>query len=294
MWNAHYCNSLLVVRGVVVAALVICFAIQAFAEADDAALKVAVDGDTYLVRKTAISREADDGAVDSNILAKARFTARVLDDQIVRSNFNKELFDPRTRAEVFFAQESGRLVPPWRKHLDDTSPTAVTDTKVFLKKWVDQIWRDPRELTLALAQEDYRDGLTAYRENAAIYFDVVRRGQILTYEAALLFMQNEWPTLRLAVAKSAEDQLNQKSSAVNVADTAFDELRANCIGEMTSSIERARTVGDLEDSVKKMRETVERGASRLSGGPLKDYLRRIAELSIKFELGAAAYGLRQQ
>jgi hypothetical protein len=54
-------------------------------------LQVLVNGRAYLVNGAAISGQNGNGPIDELTVRKVNFTARVLDEQILHSEFNKQL-----------------------------------------------------------------------------------------------------------------------------------------------------------------------------------------------------------
>ena len=71
------------------------------ASAQSGALRIVVDGETYAVRGVAVTRASGDEVSDPTIVENARFTARVLDQHILRSEQNKVRYSAPSRAMVF-------------------------------------------------------------------------------------------------------------------------------------------------------------------------------------------------
>jgi hypothetical protein len=181
--------------------------------AQPAPSKVVVGGATYAVSDDKVIGQSGTEPLDAATVKKAQFTARVLNQQIVNSDFNKKLFAPLYRATVFFDQASGRLVEPWRNQLQNPSTAAFAKAKDAFKIWATKLAIDPDALMLAVARRDYLDGIAAYRQSISIYRSVLNQNQPLTYEAALALMRNEWPIIRLAYARGLEESLTDNNAA---------------------------------------------------------------------------------
>jgi hypothetical protein len=180
--------------------------------AQDAPQLVIVGNATYRVTDDTVVALAGNGQLDPATRDKALFTARVLQDQVLNSNFTKRIFAANYRAVVFADESSGRLIEPWRK-LRGTSSAALAQAKSEFKAWATSLAADPGALMLATARWDYLDGIEAYRENAAIYRSVVIQHDKLSYERAIAWMGNAWPTIRLAYARGLEEQLGARRAA---------------------------------------------------------------------------------
>jgi hypothetical protein len=285
------------------------FAVWLFAAphafAQDVPLQVLVNGRAYLVNGAAISGQNGNGPIDELTVRKVNFTARVLDEQILHSEFNKQLFNATNRAIVFREQVSGRLLEPWRRSLLEGSSVAgagndaaLSAAKEKFKEWATKLANDRRELALAIVRKDYRDGIAAYRENVAIYRKVIERNQTLTYDDALRLMRNEWLTMRLALARAVEERLRSNDALAPSNVGGWDQADANRLRprleiEVINRIDSdVKTADDLEASDKKLREIAKIDASTLPDKVLGDYVKAITELTIQIELWAAAYTLR--
>jgi hypothetical protein len=261
-------------------------------------LQVMVDGHRYLVTPTAISAQDGGAVADEAAARKVNFTARVLDEQILHSEFNQQLFNAANRAVIYRDQSSGRLLEPWRRSLPNGSPAADAEPEAALlagktkfKEWAARLASNPRELALAIVRKDYRDGIAAYRDNVAIYRKVQKQNQTLTYNDALAWMRNEWLIMRLALARTLEERLS--GDAAETPDPAgldqanVNQLRARIETEIINRIDSdARTADDLDASDQKIREIVY--TSPPPDKVLGDYLKAVTELTIQFELWAAA------
>src|SRR5258708_3092590 len=82
-----------------------------------AELQVRVSDTVFLVKDGVVSRLTGTDPIDDLTAQKAIFAARVLDQQILNSSFNRELFSAVNRANVIADQASGRLIEPWRRVL---------------------------------------------------------------------------------------------------------------------------------------------------------------------------------
>jgi hypothetical protein len=213
----------------------------------DAPLKVLVAGASYLVSGTTVTGQTGSEPLDAATLDKARFTARVLDEQILHSDFNKRIFNAAYRAVIFADESSGRLIEPWRKHLRASSPAALAKAKSDFRTWVAKLAVDPSALMLAVAKQDYLDGIDAYRESAAIYRNVAKQNQILTYDDALTLMRNVWPTIQLVYARGLEEQLSTNAASTDVAsrrqpsgnDTLLRRLQDEVVYRVDSDVTSA-------------------------------------------------------
>jgi hypothetical protein len=182
------------------------------ASAQDASLRVSVNGKLYNVSGNVVSIEEAGQQLDALTSRKASFAANVLDREILHSDFAARLFNPETRALVLSSVASGRLIEPWRHAVNQasTGPSSAdleSATKDF-KAWAIKLAGDPKQLMLAVVRKTYLDGVAAYQENAAIYRGVVNRNETLSYDDAARFLRNEMPTRRLAVAFEIEKYLN--------------------------------------------------------------------------------------
>jgi hypothetical protein len=265
---------------------------------------VIVGDQTYLVTGDFVSRKSGPEAPDAETAAKARFAARVVDDQILNSKLNKELFNVINRAIVMRDRSSMRLVEPWRRLLrstpldaggsDDRQAAVLGDAKNAFKTWAVKLSTDQRELTLAVIRMDYLDSIPAYLDNVAVYRNVINQKQVLTYDGALRFMRNQVMVTRLAIARSAEEQLNQgtpstpKETAVN--PTNVDRLRQRLENEVIDRIDAAQTLDDLEANNKKIREIANSDLFAAQNHSLNVYLQTLVQVSIAFELWASTYG----
>src|SRR5262249_51371750 len=83
------------------------------APAQDAPLRVVVEGQTYAVAGSSVAGSTGREPITSAIVEKARFTARVLDEHILRSEQNKLRYSATSRALVFADATPARLAQPW-------------------------------------------------------------------------------------------------------------------------------------------------------------------------------------
>jgi hypothetical protein len=188
------------------------------AAAQDAPLRVSVNGKFYRVSDNVVSGEDTAQPLDALTSRKASLAAQVLDREILYSNFAARLFSPTTRALVMSAMASGRLIEPWQRTLA-TSGARPSETKLAsasenFKAWASRLAGDPKQLALAVARKVYSDGFAAYRENAAIYRSVMNQNETLSYDAAIRFLRNEMATRRLAVAFEIERYFNDASAVL--------------------------------------------------------------------------------
>ncbi len=192
-------------RSLIIAAFTAtCVALTGPAIAQDPPEKVVVGNATYVVTGASVAGATGTEPLDAATVNKARFTARVLDQQILHSDFNKQIFNPTYRAVVFADESSRRLVEPWRKKLRGSSADALAKAKTAFRTWVTKLGVDPNALMLAVARRDYLDGIGAYRDSLAIFRNITQQKQALTYDDALALMRNVWPTIRLAYARASK------------------------------------------------------------------------------------------
>jgi hypothetical protein len=261
------------------------------AHAQDAPLQVTVGDSNYLVSQDTVSRAKGSDPIDDITQRKAKFSARILDELILRSEQAREFFSAANRAVVFADEASGRLVEPWRKPLLNgaAGDPAVAAAKDRYREWATKLASDPRELVLAIARKDYVDGIDAYRDNAAIYRKVMVKGGILTYDEAQRFIQNQPVTARLSYARAVEEQADTAaagSAAKGVAqpDPASallfrQRLQAEIVGRIGSDIKSA---ADFDTSDAKLRRIAE---SSFAG--IKAYRDAVKPATISFGAPAA-------
>src|ERR1700744_4496150 len=91
------------------------FSVTSHAAAQDAVLRVAVNGAIYNVTGSVVMDQSGKRIDDAIIGRKAALTAHVLDEQILHSEFNKSFFDVTNRLRIFADDASGRLEEPWRR-----------------------------------------------------------------------------------------------------------------------------------------------------------------------------------
>jgi hypothetical protein len=274
-------------------AIVIWFGVVDRSPAHAAPLKIAVDGNVYLVDGDAVSAEKDGAPLDAPTTKKAQFTARVLDQQILHSSFNKQILTADNRATVFAAERSGRLLEPWQRTLGNGAAIAtdatLTDARERYKTWATKLMNDPGELRLAIARQDYLDGIGAFRETAAICRNVVSQGQILTYEDAVRLMRNQWPTIRLTLAKALEERLSDRPSK-DTDQAGLERLRQRLSNDVTGRIDSdVKTIDDLAASAQKFRAIASSDPLILNDRAFGDYVKELTGLSVRLELWAAAY-----
>ena len=246
--------------------------------AQDVPLQVLVNDDVYLVQGSTVTAEKG-GTVDAITARKAMFAARVLDEQILKSDFNRQLFDANNRAEVFSAEASGRLAEPWRRALNGAvDEKALAAAKTQFKTWTAKLASDPKELVLAVARKDYADSISAYRENAAIYRKVMRQNEILSYEEASRFLDNHTATSRLVAARALEEQVSASASAT--ADQALaGKLSQRLQAEAGGDIDAARSPADFDK-----RSTAIRQIALTEISPLRAYNDSIRPATIRFSM----------
>jgi hypothetical protein len=222
--------------------------------AQSAKQQVIVGGEAYLVDGDAVSRQGDGQQPDDVMRQKAIFTARVLDELILNSEFAKELFSAETRASVLADQVSGRLVEPWRKPLltGQSVPAAFVAAKERYKEWATKLASDPQAAAVAIARKDYLDGIGAFRENAEIYRKVTKQNGTLTYEAAWQFLRNQMPMTRLAYARQLEQQVAPPTasggkSTIRIDQGSADQFRQQVQAEVGSRLDsEIKSVADLD------------------------------------------------
>jgi hypothetical protein len=224
--------------------------IEPLALAQDFPVKVTVDGATYVVRGATVSGDTGNESLDAARIDKARFTARVLDQQILNSEFNKRLFSPEYRATVFSDRNSEKLIESWRRSLRADSPQALAKAKDQFKQWAAKLAGEPSQMMLDAVKNDYLDGIGPYRENAEIFRNVTTKSQTLTHSDALAFMRNAWPTVRLAYARGLEERLsgNKPSPDTDTRPAAADAERlSNSIREIVGPVDGdIKSGADLE------------------------------------------------
>ncbi|HEY3796145.1 MAG TPA: hypothetical protein VGM09_30350 [Bradyrhizobium sp.] len=257
--------------------------------AQDAPLKVSVDGKTYLVENGAEARVEGGGAVDALTSRKASLAARVLDEQILHSESNRQLFSAATRASVLADQASGRLVESWQRPLRSTASAdaALAAATEGFKAWATRLADDPKEMTLAIARKDYLDGMAAYRENAAIYRSVTIKNEVLSFEAASRFLHNEVATQRLVAAKDLEKQVSAgRASALTIGGAGPDQtniarLKQRLQNEVVGQLDKGvKTLDDLERSYGRFRNIAE-----AESVPLRNYRDAVQPAIIRFTFG---------
>jgi hypothetical protein len=288
---------------------------QAFAQ--DAPLRVMVDDRTYVVTGTAVQGGMGNEPSDDTIVVKARFTARVLDEEILNSEDNKQVYSAANRAAVFADAASKDWVEPWRMPLLQaaTAPgsgvaemvagaQALAEAKRAFTAWIARLANNPREFAVAIARRDYLDGMRAFRENSAIYRKVTVKNGILTYEEALRFQRNQLAILRMAYARALEEQLQRGDSQAigpakdgdaakspgNRDQAAADgqsqsgqdatSLKQKLDSEVGARVEQdVKTVADLESKFDDMRRIVESDASGIEQHrELREYMKSTANL----------------
>ena len=255
--------------------------------AQEAPLKVVVDDVAYSVSGTTVTGPAEQ--VDAAIAEKARFTARVLRQQILESEFSKQIYAPPYRAVIFSDDESGRLIERWRRSLRADSPAALAKAKAQFKQWASKLADDPDALMLAVARQDYRDGIGAYRENARIYRDVTKKGEPLSYDAALRLMRNAWPVIRLAYARGMEEQLGGKAAAANTqaqpaavsADRLAQRIQSEVVSRVDSDIKEANDFDRIHATLRRIVEDDSAAAQAYRAG-IKPPATRFAAYDPKF------------
>jgi hypothetical protein len=284
----------------VAAALVAFPLLTDLALAEEAPLKVAVNGAVYLVNGDAVTGAAGTEPPDAATEAKARFTARVVGEQILHSQYNKKLFDPVSRATVLADQASGRLIEPWRHPLGNGAPAADGDELAFAKArdrykaWVSRLANDPGELRLAIMRQDYLAGIEAFNENAAVYRNLAKRNQPLAYDDAVRLMRNEWLAMRLDLARTFEERLGGGSAMTTSNNSAPappipEQLRRRLAAEVIDRIDSdVKTGRDFDVSQDKLRAIVMTDPSMQDDKIFDDYLKELNKLSVRFELWAAA------
>jgi hypothetical protein len=202
----------------------------AAALAQDAPLSVMVGDHAYEVTGTAVRSRTGSEPEDDATREKARFTALVLDKEILNSQDNRRIYSAANRAAVFADAASKHWVEPWRAPLVRApagpgggvaamvaEAQALAEAKRAFAAWIAKLADNPKELALAIARRDYMDGVRAFRENSAIYRKVTVKNGILTYEEALRFQRNQVAVLRMAYARALEEQLQRGNIAAGPA-----------------------------------------------------------------------------
>jgi hypothetical protein len=188
--------------------------ISTAAPAQNTQLRVVVGGQTYAVQGNSIAGSTGREPITPAITENARFTARVLDEHILRSEQNKLRYSAVSRALVFADASAARLAPPWLRGNDSGFPRPGQDdiavVRQRFKQWALNLANDPKQIALAVARMDYIEGVYAYRENAAIYRKVMVKKGLLTYEEALRFFQNQPKVLRIGDARKLEARLMEE------------------------------------------------------------------------------------
>jgi hypothetical protein len=262
------------------------------ASAQDAPLKVSVDGKTFLVVNGAEARSQDGGAVDALTSRKASLAARILDEQILHSESNRQLFSASSRAAVMADQASGRLIESWQRPLLNNSSAGAsnmalaTATESF-KAWATRLADDPKEMALAIARKDYLEGIAAFQENAAIYRSVTIKNELLSFDAASRFLHNELAMQRLVAARDLEKQVSAGGASAMIIGGAGPD-QAN-IAQLKRRLQN-EVVGQLDKGVKTP-DDLERIFGRLSNiaeaesVPLRNYRDAVRPAIIRFAFG---------
>lgn len=250
-------------------------------------VRVSVNDHVYIVQGDTVTAEKTTSPLDEFVIRKALLAARVLDKQILNSALNRRLFDPINRASVFAEEQSGRLVESWRKPLanagSDNDELALAAARTLFKTWAAKLADHPREVALAVVRQDYRDGIDAYRDNAAIFRSVMVDNKPLAYDDASAFLQNQSAVTRLASARAIEAQLADETvtpPADIVAGAAAG--RASSVSqriqnEILAKIDTSKTATELEQLAASLRRVA------LAEFPsLKDYDAGIKPVVIRF------------
>ncbi|HEY3679378.1 MAG TPA: hypothetical protein VGL45_11740 [Bradyrhizobium sp.] len=223
------------------------------ATAQDAPLKVSVDGKTFLVENGAAAKAQDGGVVDALTSRKASLAARVLDEQILRSEPNRQLFSASSRAAVMADRASGRLIEAWQRPLlsnssaDGVSDATLASATESFKAWATRLADDPKEMALAIARKDYLEGIAAFQENAGIYRSVTVKNELLSFEAASRFLHNELAMQRLVAARDLEKQVSGGGASAMIIGGAGPD-QAN-IAQLKQRLQN-EVVGQLDKGIK--------------------------------------------
>lgn len=267
-------------------------ALAAFAQ--DAPLKVSVNGRILLVNGEAITPQDATGPIDTLTSRKASLAAHVLDEQILHSDFAARLFSPAVRAAVLSDLASGRLVEPWQRALGtdgNATDAALASATENFKTWATRLAAEPREMTLAIARKTYLEGIPAYQENAAIYRSVMVKHEPLSFDSAQRFLQNQMSTRRLAVAVELEKYVSANTApAAGAADP--DELRTLRQRLQSEVLDRVSGAATSAAGLERSYTTMARIAEGQSA-PLRSYLGTVKPAEIRFTFtggkgGAAA------
>ena len=162
----------------------VCVAISGPGQTQTAPLAVSVDDHVYLVNNGAVAGKLGSEPVDGAITEKARFAARVLDEHILRSDYNKVHYNAVGRAIVYADAFSERLIEPWRWSLiagsvqGPSQDVSFDEARTAFRAWSARLASDPAQLTLAIVRKDYLDGIGAYKENAVIFRNVTKRNEL--------------------------------------------------------------------------------------------------------------------
>jgi hypothetical protein len=219
-------------------------------------LRVSVDDAVYIVQGDTVTAEKAASPLDEFVTRKATLAARVFDKQILNSSLNRRFFDPVNRASIFADEQSDRLVEPWRKPLastdTDNDERVIAAARTQFKAWAEKLADDPREAALAVVRQDYRDGIDAYRDNAAIYRSAMVDNKPLSYADALAFLDNQSAVTRLAAARAIEAQLADRSVTppADIAASAIagraSRLSQRIQADVIAKVDAAKTAADLE------------------------------------------------
>ena len=253
--NSAFTRHLLI-AACVGSAVLFCAAGRVFSQSPP--LQVQVNGSVYLVQGTAVTAQNGGLAPDAFTVRKANFTARILDEQILHSEFNRQLFDPTTRAIVFRDERSGRLNEPWRRAIVNGSSgadKALVGAKETFKAWAAKLANDPQQLASAVVRQDYLRSIGAYRENVAIYRKVTMQHEPLSYDDASRFLSNQMSTTRLVSAATLESELDQPAAAATGPQAGnLSRLQQRLRTEVLDKADALKTASDI----RKSRETIRR------------------------------------
>jgi hypothetical protein len=219
-------QSLRALRGLAVALSLTLAAAAGAAFAQSGGFKVIVGGDTYTVRGAKVADARGGEPDNATVVENARFTARVLDEHILRSEQNKVRYSASSRAIIFADATPARMTAPWLQGAAE-GPGDLAAEKERFTEWVLKLADNPTDRALAVARMDYVAGVRAYRENAVIWRKVTVKKELLTYEDALTFYNNQQRVMRIGEARKLEARLAAGAGARDRGDGPGRDVAQN-------------------------------------------------------------------
>src|SRR4051812_18664238 len=103
--------------------------------AQNGGFKVIVGGEAYTVRGAKVADARGGEPDNATLVENARFTARVLDEHILRSEQNKVRYSASSRAIIFADASPARMTAPWLQGAADAAGDLAAEKERF-KEWV--------------------------------------------------------------------------------------------------------------------------------------------------------------